>query len=274
MEGATLCRCCQGSGKIASLGECPLCNGVGYFLDDVPEDVPKVVEVAQAKDSLSKTSKVYWQDTWKYKHTAHFVREGVDKEICFVVLTETIFHARGGGQPADEGVIFNEGTCFRVSGVLEIGEEVYHYGTYENDEHFKADSEVAMEINPEVRQAYARRHSAAHLIDQSCILLGYNLKSEKGFITQNTSYVEYGGDIPTKERAAASVAIQEKINELVQANTTVTVSMQGGSRIVEMAGYPSPCSGTHVHLTGEVGNVVLEKLKVKNGKLRITFDLK
>lgn len=269
----TCCICCQGSGCDAHLGTCPLCDGAGHFEDEDTFDAQSAVKDAPVQQVEEGTRKVYWQETYTYEYTARFVRGGLEGESSFVVLDQTIFHAQGGGQPADTGTIRSGCLAFRVSVVKEVGEEVFHYGSYDADDEFKVGSEVALKIDPELRQAFARRHSAAHLLDQSCILLGYKLMPLKGFITESASYSEYDGDIPAKERPSALVALQQKVNELVRANTPVSISTVDGKRIVEMAGYVSPCSGTHVESTGEIGNLVLEKLKVKNGKLRITFDL-
>ena len=54
---------------------------------------------------------------------------------------------------------------FTVSEVLESEGEIRHFGEFNSDQTFSMDDVVQLEIDAEVRKRYARRHSAAHILD-------------------------------------------------------------------------------------------------------------
>merc|ERR1712093_139775 len=179
-----------------------------------------------------------------------------------VTLDQTIFHPQGGGQPADIGKITCGEAVYEVN-FTSVGPDgiINHYGDFTSGA-FEAGASVELEINAEKRKLYARIHSAGHLLDLAVVAAGYtDLKPAKGYHFEDGSYVEYIGNIDSKERAAAKVKIQEELNKLIAADLPVTVA-RGVPRIVAYGDDAGcPCGGTHVTNTGLLGKVTLTKLK-------------
>ena len=108
-----------------------------------------------------------------------------------VILDKTIFHPQGGGQPNDEGVIWNENGRFLVSHLIINGETILHKGKFEEEgKEFGEDSEVQTQVDAEKRKIFARVHSAGHLIDIAMLRIGQNMRPGKGFHFPEGSYVE------------------------------------------------------------------------------------
>jgi Ser-tRNA(Ala) deacylase AlaX len=128
-----------------------------------------------------------------------------------VLLSETIFHPQGGGQPFDKGVIIGKTIKFLVSEVRQKGDEVQHIGTFETPEdNFVEGEEVDLEIDEEARRLNARLHSAGHLLDIALRNIGQTqLVPGKGYHFPDAPYVEYEGNIDQKEREVVRKRLEQ-----------------------------------------------------------------
>lgn len=61
-----------------------------------------------------------------------------------IVLDQTIFHPRGGGQPKDFGIITSKNgkSTFNVTDLQSQGEAIVHVGEYTSGPNFKIGDEV------------------------------------------------------------------------------------------------------------------------------------
>jgi Ser-tRNA(Ala) deacylase AlaX len=127
-----------------------------------------------------------------------------------LILSRTIFHPQGGGQPSDIGYIFpvstEAGTETETTKCIFQVNHVQYNSTSENIEHigniltgnfelfqFFLQRDVKVEINAEKRRASQRLHSFGHLIDAAIQRIGYwnQLSVGKGYHFPDGPYVEY-----------------------------------------------------------------------------------
>ena len=83
------------------------------------------------------------------------------KDGKFIILNQTAFYPKGGGQPWDEGFIIKDGEKFKVVYVGKFSGKISHEvdkpGLQEGDE-------VSCELDWDRRYTYMRYHTASHLI--------------------------------------------------------------------------------------------------------------
>ena len=209
-----------------------------------------------------------------------------------IVLDRTVFYARGGGQPGDQGEL-----------VLPGGESIPIADTVKGDGadilHLPADGagplpqpgdRVLARIDWELRHQHMRMHTCMHLL---CALVdapvtGGNLTAEKGRL-----------DFDLPEATVDKAALTEALNALIQeqVNTSLewitdaelaaqpelvkTMSVQpptgaGSVRLLRVGDVDlQPCGGTHVANTGEIGPVRVSKIEKKsrlNRRINVVFD--
>ena len=91
-----------------------------------------------------------------------------------IIINQTCFYARGGGQAWDRGTITSANASFAVEEVrLDENSIVHHIGTFKHGL-FEKGNEVECEVDHHRRAANMRLHSAAHIIDMGVADLGLN----------------------------------------------------------------------------------------------------
>jgi len=207
-----------------------------------------------------------------------------------VMLKQTIFYPQGGGQPFDQGVISGQNGKFRVDEVRNIDGIVQHIGLLSGE--MAAGEMVICQVNAERRALHSRIHAAGHVLDMAVEKLGYGWVPGKGYHFPDGPYVEYTGDFSTLDTERARQAIEAGCAELVAANLPVRVQFMDRtemekvlahvpeylpsnrpSRVVFMGERGIPCGGTHVKSLGEIGKIGIRKLKVKDGNLRVSYEV-
>jgi misacylated tRNA(Ala) deacylase len=212
------------------------------------------------------------------------------KDGKYVILDQTIFYAKGGGQPHDTGKIIKGDEVYNVVYVGkfsgEISHEVDHAGLQPGDK-------VRCVLNWERRYKLMRSHTAAHvlasLLNQGtgALITGNQLEED---------HVRFDFSLEEFDRSVLE-AYLEKANKLFGTDVPVkwydlprkeamkipgVVKMAGAFppdlpvlRIVEIVGVDKQADGgTHVKNLREVGQVQLLKTenKGKNNR-RIYFKL-
>ena len=212
------------------------------------------------------------------------------KDGKFVVLDQTIFYAKGGGQPHDTGKMVKEKEVYNVVHVAkfsgEISHEVDHAGLQPGDK-------VHCVLNWERRYKLMRSHTAAHVL---AALLN---KGTGALITGNQleeDHVRFDFSLEKFDRALLEAYVA-KANDLFGTDIAVkwydlpreeALKIPGvvkmaeafppdlpSLRIVEIEGVDKQADGgTHVRNLREVGKVELIKTenKGKNNR-RIYFKL-
>jgi Ser-tRNA(Ala) deacylase AlaX len=135
--------------------------------------------------------------------------QGVD-----VVLDQTCFYPRGGGQDWDTGTITVGDTKMQVSEVrLDEDGVAHHIGIMMAGE-LQPDSKADCGVDAERREANSRLHSAGHLLDMAAEQLGYDWEPSRGAHYAHMSFVEYRPEEGFVLDESLKPQIQAKIDEL------------------------------------------------------------
>ena len=245
-------------------------------------------------ESISETKLLYMDDTELSECNAAVVsmQTTEDKGIA-LIIDQTIFYPQGGGQPADKGRILGDtGAVFVVNDVRMLDGVVIHFGQFEQGS-FSADESVHLSIDIERRQLNARLHSAGHLIDAAVQLLSLPLIPAKGYHFPDGPYVEFLGEVAIEERESVRVQVEQKVNELINASLNTQIITSTKSQLAEVC--PSvpdylpdnkpvrvitfipklgcPCGGTHVKNSQDIKQINLNKIRVKGGQTRFSYQL-
>lgn len=217
--------------------------------------------------------------------------EKTEDDRMAVVLDQTCFYPRGGGQDWDTGTIEGPNGNFAVVEV-RLNEQgvVHHVGSF-TDGGFAVGATVQCQVNEANRQINTRLHSAGHLIDMAMSVLKPEWIAARGGHYPHMSFVEY------------QVLEGEKIDEAFTSQLQAAVTRLAGSsyrnqlcfmskdemtkycrhmpsnipsnkpaRIVLYAdNFGIPCGGTHVKSAQEVGTVTITKAKIKKGLAKVSY---
>ena len=212
------------------------------------------------------------------------------KDGKYVILDQTIFYPKGGGQPHDTGKLVKGNDVYNVVYVGkfsgEISHEVDHAG-------LQAGDEVCCVLNWDRRYKLMRSHTAAHLfaslLNQGTGALTTGNQLEEGHVRFDFSlgkfdrelleeYVAeanklFGTDVPVKwyelpKEEALKIPGVVKMAKAFPPDLPFL-------RIVEIIGYDRQADGgTHVRNLREVGEIILIKTENKGkSNRRVYFKL-
>jgi Ser-tRNA(Ala) deacylase AlaX len=201
-----------------------------------------------------------------------------------VVLEETCFYSRGGGQDWDTGMVNDDGGAkFQVEEVrLDENGVVHHIGQFLVGE-LKPGAAVKCEVDTGRRTINANLHSAGHVVDLAVDRLGLSWEPIRGAHYPHMSFVEYEGEANLEERETIRSQIQENVNEVIASaseneirfmqvtemhtvcrHVPIDIPTNKPARVVIYNGdYGIPCGGTHVRKLDEIGKVTITKVKCK-----------
>lgn len=214
-----------------------------------------------------------------------------------IIMNKTVLYPQGGGQPSDLGYIKRSSAVFEVEKVQydkELG-EIIHYG-YIKQGAIREGDLVTVHLNSKNRLINSRYHSAGHLIDIAVKQLSLAWKPVKGYHYPKGAYVEYEivKQVESAEREDLMRRIEEVSNELVNKTLDTKILTVGSkeelsnyceqisdyipaNKPVRIVRYGdnlyTPCGGTHVRNSGEVGEIKIRKLKFKGNNVRISYEL-
>jgi len=208
----------------------------------------------------------------------------------YIVLDQTIFYPKGGGQPWDTGKIIRGNEVFNVVYVGKFGDEISHEVDREG---LREGDKVHCILNWERRYKFMRSHTAAHVFaslicnETGALVTGNQIEEDK---------VRFDFSLERMDRDLVMKYI-EKANELFKKDIPVIwyelpreealkipgiVKMAEAFppdipklRIVEIVGVDKQADGgTHVRNLREVGQIRLLKVESK-GRLnkRVYFAL-
>lgn len=210
-----------------------------------------------------------------------------------VILDQTVFYPRGGGQPGDSGRLkLADGRTLAVIDTVKGAEADQILHCLEDGATPPSVGEtVEAEIDWDRRYAHMRMHSALHLLSAviDAPVTGGQVGAEK-------SRLDFNWPEATLDKQEITEALNRLIEadhpltashiteEELDANPTLvkTMSVQpprgvGDIRVIRIGDDVDlqPCGGTHVARTGEIGRVKVAKIEKKgrqNRRVVITFD--
>jgi alanyl-tRNA synthetase len=195
---------------------------------------------------------------------------------CLVTLDKTAFYPGGGGQPSDRGTI---------GGIDVIDAYEEHGQTYHVLASRPAEKSVACKLDYERRLDYMQQHTGQHLL--SAILYDeYQWKTSSLHMSED----EVSVDVSAPEIPADTLkAIEDKVNSRIYMNLAIKTHVVGPEeaakfplrkvmphadiiRVVEIEATDfSPCCGTHVTRTGEIGIVKIMYTEKRGSETRVHF---
>lgn len=205
----------------------------------------------------------------------------------YVILDQTIFYPRGGGQEPDTGDI--EG--IKVLDVIKQNEIVIH--KISSSKVLLPGMKVRIRINPRRRDRITKHHTATHIVNASTrSILGPWVWQNSAFkdegyarldITHHSSLTRE--EIEGIERAANRVVRQDNpviidTFDRIDAERNYSFRIyQGGVvpsstvRIVNIKDWDiEACGGTHVSRTGEIGLIkIFRTERIQDGVVRLEF---
>lgn len=243
---------------------------------------------------MAETELLFLSDTFQFEAWTRILSKGEDNDGHYIVTGGTVFYPGGGGQEPDKGFIEKENSSrFPVMKASMKGHEIRHY--YEEDENsFEEGEKVWIRIDKAHRIQNAKLHTAGHLLASVVYEeLKWPLTPLKGFHYQQGAYIEFD---PAEDMTAIDEkALSEAIDKDIQKQLPITISLVSKDselfklafkpkgfivpedkalRLVKIGGYLAyPCSGTHLHHTGELNFFRIKHIKHKKGKLRISYEV-
>lgn len=212
-------------------------------------------------------------------------------EQTAVVLDQTCFYPRGGGQDWDTGHITTEAADFIVNEVrLDETGTVWHYGAFTRGR-LVAGERVHGQADAQRRSDNTRLHSAGHVVDMAVAQLGLPWTPGRGAHYPHMSFVEYSSDEQLTDDIAGR--LQQQVDALVKSDYHTQIRFMPVS---EMSAYcrhipdnlptnkPSrivlyaddfgiPCGGTRVRRLRDIGTVTITKLKAKKGLIKVSYTV-
>jgi alanyl-tRNA synthetase len=235
-------------------------------------------------DDILPTRLLYYQDASIREFTSEVIRV-VDNK--YVILDQTAFYPRGGGQEPDSGEIKG----INVIDVIKQADVVVH--KMQNAVNFAEGEIVHPRVNNRRRNLITTHHTSTHVLNTSARM---NLGS---WVWQNSAFKdEKYARLDITHHSALNREEVEKIektaNNVIRQNLPIIIKTydrgdaeqkytfriyQGGAaptnniRIVNIDGWDiEACGGTHVRRTGELGLIKIMKAeRIQDGVVRLEF---
>jgi Ser-tRNA(Ala) deacylase AlaX len=215
------------------------------------------------------TKKLYFDDAKLCNATATIV--AINNDESAIILDQTIFHPRGGGQPADEGHINDIMVC----NVINNNDTILHVVSPEHLSFFSIGAQVNLNVNKQTRHYHARLHTAGHLLAAVVEKIYPSLHAETGnHIPGQTRVVFTGTNFPEKIDEFIQ-KIDAALKKAIQDNNAIKMHKEdNGKRFITIENYnTTPCGGTHIEYLSELGEVTIRKVSKKGDLLQVGYQI-
>ena len=235
-------------------------------------------------DGLSSTRLLYYEDKSIREFTSKVLKV-VDKK--YVILDQTAFYPRGGGQEPDSGEIDG----INIVDVIKQADIVIH--KLQDTGSFIEGKTIHGIVNDRRRDLITKHHTATHILNTSArINLGAWVWQNSAFKEENYARLDITHHSAlTREEVER---IEKTANNVIRQDLPVMINVydrgdaeqkytfriyQGGVvptsnvRIVNIKGWDiEACGGTHVNKTGEIGLIKIMKAeRIQDGIVRLDF---
>lgn len=222
-------------------------------------------------------------------HDTQPIQNAKSGDELAVILTNTAFHAEGGGQLGDTGRLVSDKGIFNVTDTKKLPDGyTIQLGTLEQGTLAVGD-EVEFEVNLKRRGDIARNHTATHLLHAALKqVLGSHVNQAGSYVGPDRLRFDFSHFSPLTEEEL--VQVEDIVNEKILDAVDVEISQQDlekakemGAmalfgekygkivRVVNVPGYSMElCGGVHVSNTSHIGLFkILSESSVGAGVRRI-----
>jgi alanyl-tRNA synthetase len=235
-------------------------------------------------DGVAPTRLLYYEDKSIREFTAKILKV-IDKK--FIVLDQTAFYPRGGGQEPDTGEVDG----IKVLEVIKQADIVVH--RLQGPLDFIEGKTVHGTVNDRRRELITKHHTATHVLNTSARFnLGSWVWQNSAFKEENYARLDVTHHSPLNREEVER--IEKTANNVIRQNLPVKIKIydrvdaeqeysfriyQGGVaptsniRIVNIENWDiEACGGTHVSTTGEIGLIKITKSeRIQDGVVRLEF---
>lgn len=230
------------------------------------------------------TEKLYWQDPHLTTFEATGARVADFAGKTAIVLERTLFYPEGGGQLGDVGTLAIGNVVAKVVDTqIDDGGVIHH--VLEAPVTFGEGAAVKGTIDLERRLDHMAQHTAQHALSRA---LADEARAE-------TVSARLGATTCTIDLSRPSIydselhEAEDLVNAFVRSDVVVRThfpspeelaamplrrrpKVSDGIRVVEIDGFDfSPCGGTHVTRSGQIGQVRIVAIEKYKGGVRVTF---
>jgi alanyl-tRNA synthetase len=204
--------------------------------------------------------------------TATRGREARQGETVEVILDQTPGYAESGGQIGDTGTVVGRAGRGEILDTYYRGPKVIVHRVRVTEGVLREDDEVAVTVDSPRRQGLRQHHTGTHLLHAALRkVLGTHVTQAGSLVAPDHLRFDFSHGSAVNDRDIA--AIEELVNEQVQADTVVTPSemnldeaLKTGAmalfgekygdrvRVIKIGDFSTElCGGTHLGRTGEIG---------------------
>lgn len=244
-------------------------------------------DVVEWASRYPETRRVFHEDPYRRETTARVL--GVYKN--YVVVDNTVFYPKAGGQDSDHGYMVVGGRSIRIKAGYKVGDVILH--ELEDAGPVKPGDVVKIVIDWERRYKLMRHHTGTHIV----LAAARSVLGDHVWQAGAEKTVEKGRLDITHHKALSREEvrrIEEVANKIIDERIDVKFHIlkkfdaekkyglkiyQGGAvvsdklRIVEIPGWDAEaCFGTHLKNTGEVGGIKIVNVeKIQDGVVRLEY---
>ncbi len=226
------------------------------------------------------TRRLYYDDAYRTAFSARVIQRLRHADHPAVILDQTCFYPTGGGQPCDTGWL-NGVEVIEVIASEENG-AILHVLAADLD---LSQEQVAGRIDWSRRFDHMQQHTGQHILSQAFMrtanaeTVSFHLGSEVVTIDLNVPRLS-PEQVEEAERLANQVVFSDRPvrarfvspEELAAYSLRRPPQVQGLVRVVEIEGFDAtPCGGTHVARTGEIGLIKIIRLDRRGEETRVEF---
>lgn len=223
------------------------------------------------------TERIYYHDSYLTKFSAKVVNRQKENGFFGLVFDKTAFYPTSGGQPHDQGTV----NGIPIVKVVDLNNgQILHL--LEKD---IKKINIDCTINWPTRFDHMQQHSGQHILSQSFLkvtaatTVGFHLSGDYATIDLDTDNVsnhqikkveQLSNRIVYENRSVyMKILGQEEVSSL---NVRKKSNRMGPIRIIEIEEFDiSPCGGTHVKKTAEIGGIFVKSVDRINRGVRIEF---
>ena len=223
------------------------------------------------------TRKLYYQDSYLREFSGEILQDRQIDGKPVVILDQTAFYPESGGQPCDTGSL-------GVASVLSVLEDDSGIVLHLLDRKIPR-GRISGRIDWSRRFDHMQQHTGQHILSQAFLAvaraqtLSFHMGQETSTIDVELAHLSLP-QMQEIQTLAASVVFE---NRAVHVLTTDRESLsalgvrkdsqrEGEIRVIEVEGFDrSPCGGTHVRRTGEIGLIAILGFEHYKGGTRVEF---